>query len=148
MIDSKGTAPIQSQEGELPIELDFFKYAPNDPGKRKATPSGEPESKKRRMNFAEDEEDAGIGREGEEGHTQASAAPKHRVTTKGSNVPGHVETFAALQDRYQIPSHLLANLSKSGYTQPTAIQSYGIPILLEVGSFTHSYSSYSDHPES
>jgi ATP-dependent RNA helicase DDX52/ROK1 len=140
---SKGT-PVGSQEGELPIELDFFKYAPTDSGKRKATPSGEPESKKRRMNFAEeDEEDVEIGGEDDEGNTQVSAVLKHRVTAKGSNIPGQVETFAALQDRYQIPSHLLSNLSKSGYTQPTAIQSYGIPILLEVDRFTHLHSVYS-----
>jgi ATP-dependent RNA helicase DDX52/ROK1 len=120
------------------MELDFFKYAQNGSGKRKATISGEPESKKRKVDSDhEEEEEAGMCEEEENGHSQA-VAPKHRVTAKGSNVPECVENFAALTDRYQIPSHLLQNLSRNGYAQPTAIQSYGIPILLEVGRCTPS----------
>lgn len=59
---------------------------------------------------------------------------RHRVTTKGSNVPDFAETFEALRDRYQLSSNLLSNLSKNGYVYPTGIQSYGAPILLEVCS--------------
>lgn len=118
------------------MELDFFKYAQNGSGKRKATTLSELENKKRKLDFIKkaeaDEEDGN-------GHSQAfTRTQKHRVIAKGSNVPECVETFAALKDRYQIPSHLLANLSQSGYSKPTAIQSYGIPILLEVGRFTSS----------
>lgn len=58
--------------------------------------------------------------------------PRHRVTTKGSNVPEHIDSFDALKDRYHLSSHLLANLAQSGYKRPTGIQSYGIPILMEV----------------
>lgn len=120
------------------MELDFFKYAQNSSGKRKATNSGEQESKKRRVDFVEEDgEKAGMGEEDENGRGQAPTR-KHRVIAKGSNVPECVETFAELKDRYQIPSHLLANLSQSGYSQPTAIQSHGIPILLEVGRLTPS----------
>jgi ATP-dependent RNA helicase DDX52/ROK1 len=121
------------------MELDFFKYAQNSSGKRKATTSGELESKKRRLDFIGDDEKAETDEEVGNGHSQAfTPSQKHRVIAKGSNVPECVETFAALKDRYQIPSHLLANLSQSGYSQPTAIQSYGMPILLEVGRFTSS----------
>lgn len=126
-------ASVRSQEGELPTELDFFKYAQNGSGKRKATTPGKLESKKRKVDFAKgDEEKAGMGEEEDNGHSQA-LAPKHRVITKGSNVPECLDTFPALKDRYQIPSQLMTNLSQNGYVQPTAIQSYGIPILLEVG---------------
>lgn len=124
-------ASVRSQEGELPTELDFFKYAQNGSGKRKATTPGKLESKKRKVDFAKgDEEKAGMGEEEDNGHSQA-LAPKHRVITKGSNVPECLDTFPALKDRYQIPSQLMTNLSQNGYVQPTAIQSYGIPILLE-----------------
>ena len=61
-----------------------------------------------------------------------SPMPRHRVTTKGKNVPEHVETFEALRERYNVSSHLLQNLAQSGYKRPTGIQSYGMPILLEV----------------
>lgn len=57
---------------------------------------------------------------------------RHRVTTKGSNVTEHVESFQQLEERYQIPSYLLSNLKQSGYKRPTGIQSHGIPILMEV----------------
>jgi len=43
-----------------------------------------------------------------------------------------VDSFDALNDRYHVSSRLLTNLSENGYTHPTGIQSYGIPILLEV----------------
>lgn len=58
--------------------------------------------------------------------------PRHRVTTKGKNVPEHVETFEALRGQYSLSSHLLQNLAQHGYKRPTGIQSYGIPILMEV----------------
>jgi ATP-dependent RNA helicase DDX52/ROK1 len=119
---------MKTQEAELPRELDFFKYAQNSLGKRKVPASREPESKKRRVGFEEDEE---MNEEEDNGGSQ-TPAPKHRVAAKGSNVPECIETFAALKDRYQIPSHIFANLFQNGYSQPTAIQSYGIPILLEV----------------
>ena len=115
------------------MELDFFKYAQSGSSKRKSI-TEEPENKKRKVDFVEGGE-AETGEENEDAQSRISA-PKHRVIAKGSNVPECIETFAALKDRYPIPSHLLANLSQNGYAQPTAIQSYGIPILLEVRKCT------------
>lgn len=112
------------------MELDFFKYAQGGPSKRKST-TEEPENKKRKVEVIEGGE-ADPGGEDED----AQSRTKHRVIAKGSDVPECIETFAALKDRYSIPSHLLANLSQNGYAHPTAIQCYGIPILLEVGKCT------------
>lgn len=129
------------REGELPKELDFFKYAQASSGKRKADTSGtgeQPEGKKRRMRDegGEDERNPEDESESEEDTNeldiQTPPVYKHRVTTKGSDVPDHIETFLGLQDRYQVPTLILSNLARNDYTQPTAIQSYGIPILLNV----------------
>lgn len=57
--------------------------------------------------------------------------PRHRVTTKGSNVADHIESFQQLEERYKVPSYILSNLRESGYKRPTGIQSHGIPILME-----------------
>uniref|UniRef100_A0A0W0G6Q6 RNA helicase n=1 Tax=Moniliophthora roreri TaxID=221103 RepID=A0A0W0G6Q6_MONRR len=128
----KGTLTTVSQDSELPAELDFFKYAQGGaPGKRKADgkTKGSP-GKKRRLEKDEeksDEDDA----EGPSDNAPESNIPKHRIATKGRNVPEHAETFEALRDRYHISSHIMANLSKNGYHHPTGIQSYGVPILLE-----------------
>lgn len=120
-----------SASGELPPELNFFKYAEGGAPKRKA-PSADIETdvkgKKRKVEADEDEgtdeEDVPMDDE--------SPMPRHRVTTKGNNVPEHADTFEALRDRYNIPPHLFANLAESGYKRPTGIQSYGVPILMEV----------------
>jgi ATP-dependent RNA helicase DDX52/ROK1 len=86
------------------------------------------EGKKQKINHAsEDEQEVD-----DDNDTSNSPLPKHRVTAKGSRVPEHVDAFEALTDRYQVPSRLLENLSNNGYNHPTGIQSYGIPILLEV----------------
>ncbi len=58
--------------------------------------------------------------------------PRHRVTTNGKDVPEHVDVFEALRERYNLSSQLLQNLAQQGYKRPTGIQSYGIPILMEV----------------
>ena len=108
------------------MELDFFKYAKGGTNKRKASEQAEQEVKKQKTSRdsedeVEDDED-----------DPALVMPKHRVTAKGSRVPEHVDSFDALNDRYQVSPRLLTNLSDNGYTHPTGIQSYGIPILLEV----------------
>jgi ATP-dependent RNA helicase DDX52/ROK1 len=59
-------------------------------------------------------------------------ARQHQVKTKGSNVPPHLGTFDDLRIRYSFPSHIASNLEKYGYSKPTSVQSYVIPILLEV----------------
>lgn len=56
----------------------------------------------------------------------------HRIAATGSRVPRSTSDFITLQARYGVQPLLLENLAKSGFTQPTAIQSQAIPILLEV----------------
>ena len=118
---------------ELPAELDFFKYAQGAPRKRKAPNSCSGidsedeglEGKKHRP----DSDDVGQDQDDEE---EASSTQKHRVAVKGSNAPKPISSFQELKDRYHISSHLISNLAKNGYSTPTGVQSYGIPILLEV----------------
>lgn len=81
-------------------------------------------SKKQRT----DDEDSG----GQTQDEEDPPMPRHRVTTKGTNVPEHAETFQAFQEQYNMSPVLLSNLKQSGYKHPTGIQSYGIPILMEV----------------
>lgn len=112
--------------------MDFFKYAQGGSAKRKAAESTEGgeiggisgKRKKARVQSAAEEESS---EDGDERPPQ-----RHRVTTKGANIPPHIDSFQELQDRYHISSHLLANLKDYGYNHPTGIQSYGIPILMEV----------------
>ncbi|KZT06220.1 P-loop containing nucleoside triphosphate hydrolase protein [Laetiporus sulphureus 93-53] len=128
---SKGKAPVKAVDGEIPPELDFFKYAQGSSVKRKEPESStqlendeaDARGKKQRTAAAEDDED--------DRREEEPPMPRHRVTTKGSNVPAHVESFQELCERYSMSTHLLPNLSKSGYKCPTGIQSYGIPILME-----------------
>ncbi|KDQ54901.1 hypothetical protein JAAARDRAFT_134603 [Jaapia argillacea MUCL 33604] len=119
-------------EGDLPPELDFFKYVKGGTVKRKAENGSKQEEgdgnlAKRRKLDGDKGEDTGS----EEEDVMVPAPPRHRVSTKGSNVPNHVDSFQELKDRYGLSSHLQTNLTKNGYTHPTGIQSYGIPILLE-----------------
>lgn len=79
-----------------------------------------------------DESDEELNEEDEHPHEPAPSGPKHRVKTKGSNVPAHLDSFAELRTRYNMPSLVYSNLEKNGYSQPTGIQAYGIPILLAV----------------
>ncbi|KAI9059579.1 P-loop containing nucleoside triphosphate hydrolase protein [Trametes sanguinea] len=124
--EPKASTSAQAADGELPPELNFFKYAEGGAPKRKqsgADGESDPKGKKRKV----DEDEV----EDEDQKTDDPPMPRHRVTTKGSNVPEHVETFEALRERYQLSNHLLSNLAEHGYKRPTGIQSYGIPILME-----------------
>lgn len=135
---SKATSAAKLKDGELPMELDFFKYAQGGSSKRKGGTGDEPEGKKRKLGDDGSEHgetlegDSDEEEEEENADTKTPSAPKHRVTAKGSNVPDSVDTFLELKERYQIPALILSNLEQNGYTQPTGIQSHGIPILLEV----------------
>ncbi|KAI0367512.1 P-loop containing nucleoside triphosphate hydrolase protein [Pilatotrama ljubarskyi] len=123
--EPKASTSGQATDGELPAELNFFKYAEGGAPKRKASATedgSDPKGKKRKV---EDEEAE------EEQPEDDPPMPRHRVTTKGNNVPEHVETFEELRKRYSLSSHLLSNLAEHGYKRPTGIQSYGIPILME-----------------
>jgi hypothetical protein len=109
--------------------LDFFKYA-QITGKRKAVEKQGDRGKKRKvqtgeLNNAQDEIRIGS--------TASDTSEKivHRVKTKGTKIPMHINSFDELK-KYSIPSHLHSNLASSGYSNPTGIQSYCIPILLEV----------------
>ncbi|KIK70400.1 hypothetical protein GYMLUDRAFT_32405 [Collybiopsis luxurians FD-317 M1] len=128
---SKGL-PASAQGSELPAELDFFKYAQAVDGKRKSTGGKQDDNKrpeKKRKIEMEEMAEGEARSDSEDENT--TPRPRHRVTTKGSNVPDSAETFEAMRDRYQLSSLLMSNLSKNGYTYPTGIQSHGIPILLE-----------------
>ncbi|KAJ3805841.1 P-loop containing nucleoside triphosphate hydrolase protein [Lentinula lateritia] len=141
--ESKSKRPQTSGQGsELPATLDFFKYAQGAEGKRKNNAGGGRPGKKRKVAEAGDKAEVELEEDMEEDETQETSKSdiendnniphqRHRVTTKGSNVPDFAETFEALRDRYQLSSNLLSNLSKNGYAYPTGIQSYGAPILLE-----------------
>ncbi|KAF7324351.1 DEAD-box ATP-dependent RNA helicase 57 [Mycena venus] len=118
--------------GELPGELDYFKYAAGGSGKRKADGDGAKVVKKRKVDEEEDEDEDMDTDEEEEGDAEdGPSRPRQRIVAKGSNVPPHCDTFNELVERYQMSTLLLSNLTQHGYTHPTGIQSYGIPILLE-----------------
>lgn len=113
--------------GELPADLDFFKYAQASVKTKGKSPQKRAEGEDDDVDGQPEKKRAKLGEEDE-----TPKQPRHRVTAKGANVPKCVESFDALRDRYNVAPRLLANLSQSGYTTPTAIQSYGVPILLEV----------------
>lgn len=129
-----GFSTQKAKNDHLPAELDFFKYTQDAGQKRKPQPDDLRGRKKPRIwesdSEVEDEEcsDAGslVGTE------EQPVTQRHQVKTKGSNVPSHFETFEKLRARYSLPSHVASNLEKYGYSRPTSIQSYAIPILLEV----------------
>jgi ATP-dependent RNA helicase DDX52/ROK1 len=80
-----------------------------------------------------------VDEEDEETHAPAQEEAKksttvHRVSTKGNDIPPHIDSFEDLKNVASFPSHLFANLKSSGYAEPTSIQAYGIPILLKVSA--------------
>ncbi|TFK76714.1 P-loop containing nucleoside triphosphate hydrolase protein [Pluteus cervinus] len=137
LFDPKSTHPENKKQSDgktLPAELDFFKYSQNVGEKRKTSSKGKTEPKKRKLESASDDEDIQDLEESPKsapGSSSSSTLPRQRVTTKGSNVPTRIENFGELKDRYNISSRLLDNLTQNGYIDPTGIQSYGVPILLE-----------------
>ncbi|KAH9927466.1 P-loop containing nucleoside triphosphate hydrolase protein [Epithele typhae] len=127
---------IRTVDGELPPELDFFKYAEGGSSKRKAgTGNAVTDSKRKKRKLDEGDnseiEDSEGAQEDEEDATEDAPMPRHRVTAKGKDIPAHAETFEEMRDKYNIPSHFMQNLARHGYKRPTGIQSHGVPILLE-----------------
>ena len=142
-IDAKGKERKRLKDGELPPELDFFKYATAGPSKRKPSwPGGEghARTKKHRKDESVDgsDDNAEDGPDGDSNMTtnlsDNSGMPRQRVTIKGNNAPRRADTFEELHDRYSIHSQLMDNLKRYDYEYPTGIQSAGCPILLEVSS--------------
>ncbi|KII94424.1 hypothetical protein PLICRDRAFT_36695 [Plicaturopsis crispa FD-325 SS-3] len=126
-----GKSTMDGKDGVLPVELDFFKYAKGSSSKRKVT-----SAEGREESDAEESDREAKKRRIEEDEEEWRAAddppmPKHRVTSKGRNVPEHADSFEALRERYKISSQLLSNLQKNGYARPTGIQAHGCPIMLE-----------------
>ncbi|KIK26496.1 hypothetical protein PISMIDRAFT_258986 [Pisolithus microcarpus 441] len=128
-----------SLDSQLPPELDFFKYATGGQSKRKATqnesvagpsslapPSG-PIQKKQKVDAEDHLSDDGSSDEG----TDVTPARKHRVVSKGSDIPCPVDKFQELAERYRMAPRLLANLREHNYKHPTGVQAHGMPILLE-----------------
>ncbi|KZT42784.1 P-loop containing nucleoside triphosphate hydrolase protein [Sistotremastrum suecicum HHB10207 ss-3] len=121
------SGPIAStSKAELPSDLDFFKYARKDTGKRKATKEAAEEG-----HDSDEESQLGQKRRKLEDKAGTSKPSKQRVVAKGTNVPSACSSFEDMQEKYQFPSQLMANLESSGYLSPTGIQENGIPILLE-----------------
>ncbi|KAJ7456507.1 P-loop containing nucleoside triphosphate hydrolase protein [Mycena latifolia] len=135
---SAGPTSEKNLDGELPGELDYFKYAPGGSGKRKADGDGAATKALKKRKVEDEEEEEQDEEEDEDSEVDAAddtedtpSRPRQRVVAKGTNVPAHADTFNELAERYQMSSLLLSNLSHQGYTHPTGIQSHGIPILLE-----------------
>lgn len=125
---------VISPDAQLPPELDFFKYAKaSTSGKRKdkesdlqaSSKEGKLERKRRKI----EDESKDHHNSAEE---EAPAIQKHRVTSKGSDIPKPITSFEDLRERYHVSPRLLSNLSENSYKHPTGIQAHGIPILLEV----------------
>ncbi|KAG7450131.1 P-loop containing nucleoside triphosphate hydrolase protein [Guyanagaster necrorhizus] len=132
--NSKTTSDSSTKEGDLPLptELDFFKYAQGGTGKRKASVlSDGKQTKKQKVEDTNEEDNADDEEPTRPSNVQKIPMRRHRVTSKGENVPEPANSFEHLAERYNISSLLKANLSKSGFMEPTSIQSHGIPILFE-----------------
>lgn len=142
-IDAKGKERRRLKDGELPPELDFFKYATAGPSKRKPSgPGGEGHARTKRHRKDEEADGSDANPEDEaDGDSSMttnpsdnSGMPRQRVTIKGNIAPRPADTFKELHDRYRIHSQLMDNLKRYDYEHPTGIQSAGCPILLEVSS--------------
>ncbi|KAI0761689.1 P-loop containing nucleoside triphosphate hydrolase protein [Trametes elegans] len=128
-VEPKASTSAHAPDGELPPELNFFKYAEGGAPKRKANAAEaelDPKGKKRKVDAEAEDDDRDDEQEEDE-----PSMPRHRVTAKGSNVPEPAEAFEDLRERYNLSSHLLSNLAEHGYKRPTGIQAHGIPILME-----------------
>ncbi|KAI9509849.1 P-loop containing nucleoside triphosphate hydrolase protein [Russula earlei] len=138
--DADGKERKRLKDGDLPPELDFFKYAMAGTSKRKMPGQGGDDHAKRKRHRKEEIADCSHTNSEDERDGDSNSTidlninapmPRHRVTTKGNNVPKRVETFEELRDRYRVNPQLMGNLKRYGYEYPTGIQSSGCPILLE-----------------
>lgn len=127
---SSKTATTDSSQTTLPAELDFFKYAEGGNPKRRQS-DGANDASMAASASSENERPKKKAKLGDEPQAGSSKQP-HRVTLKGVRPPKCTETFDDAASRYEISSRILQNLSANGFRAPTAIQSYGLPVLLEV----------------
>ncbi|QRW00077.1 DEAD/DEAH box helicase [Ceratobasidium sp. AG-Ba] len=130
---SSKSTPSQKTEivpGQLPPELDFFKYAKSAPG---GSTAPVPVVADNAQESEDDEEGASVlkGKKRKRDEEEQAVQPKHRVTTSGENVPASIANFEDLFKRYNLPKRLVQNLERYGYDVPTGIQAHGIPVLLE-----------------
>ncbi|KAF8746199.1 hypothetical protein AX14_000005 [Amanita brunnescens Koide BX004] len=118
------TRLTSSQDDIIPSELDFFRYAQGT-SKRKADRDDGLKNKRRRVETPNTEP--------EENKTEnkITGSQAHKVATKGDDVPAKIGAFEELKERYSVSNHLLANLTKCLYLEPTGIQSHGIPVLIQ-----------------
>jgi ATP-dependent RNA helicase DDX52/ROK1 len=118
-----------ASSSHLPKELDFFKYAAHRPHPES---DAQPPAKRRKIQpeiHDQDSDDEQPDIDEDEGE---NIPLKHRVKITGSNVPDPVTTFKVLNHRYSLPGHLFSNIQSYGFDNPTEIQAYGIPMLLNV----------------
>jgi ATP-dependent RNA helicase DDX52/ROK1 len=116
----------------LPLELDFFKYASKVAPERKTAQQSsrsDPE-----LEAVSDQERRHARRASltEEDREEGPSTLRHRVTTKGTDVPEPLESFEDLHTVFEAPTLLLQNLRGCGYDLPTPIQAHGASILLKV----------------
>ena len=137
LTDGKNATPLNQQCGEMPIELNFFKNSQPNLGKRKTSDATDHREGKRKRTGLGDSlniEDEGEGEE----PCLNSLLTTHRVSTRGTDIPQHIDSFDLLKKTYELSSHLFSNLFSSGYNTPTSIQAYCVPILLSVSFTEHS----------
>ena len=135
--DRKKTAFLNPRSGELPPELNFFKDAQTNLGKRKTSDTSDHQEGKRKKTGSGDSlKDKDKDGEDEEPQLN-SALATHRVAVRGTNIPQHLDSFEAIKKTYELPSQLFSNLSSNGYKNPTSIQAYCAPILLSVSLMEH-----------
>ena len=133
----KNAAFLNPQSGELPPELNFFKDAQTNLGKRKI--SGTSDHREGKMKKTGSEDSLKNEDEGEERRLYSALnLTTHRVAVRGTNIPQHIDSFEALKETYELPSQLFSNLCSNGYREPTSIQAYCAPILLSVSLMEHS----------
>ncbi|XP_006454574.1 hypothetical protein AGABI2DRAFT_189828 [Agaricus bisporus var. bisporus H97] len=118
--------PPSTSHGDLPTELDYFKYARSSSEKRKYS-SIPTQQQNVEWKGDEDEDDDHVAEQSQEAK---SLIAKHRVTVKGNDIPNPVGSFEVLREKYHISNQLFQNLSKSGYRHPTSIQSHAVPIMM------------------
>ncbi|KAG8717061.1 RNA-dependent ATPase rok1 [Ceratobasidium sp. 395] len=120
---------VDAKPGQLPSELDFFKYAKAAPGG--STVEAPITEGNTRLESEDEETSSNRAKKRKRDEEVPSRQSKHRVTTSGRDIPAPISEFEELSTRYDLPKRLIQNLENYGYDAPTGIQAHGIPVLLE-----------------